>query len=58
MLMIWHLCNYLKVNFGNLLGGENFKFNNDLMNHHQLIMVSINVYDSNMVLYKISFWTN
>jgi hypothetical protein len=58
MLIAWHLCNYLKVNFGNLLGREIFKFNNDLVSHHQLIMVSINVHDSNMVTYKINLWTN
>jgi hypothetical protein len=49
MLIAWHLCNYLKVNFGNLLDRDIFKFNNDLVN---------NVHDSNMVTYKINLWTN
>jgi hypothetical protein len=58
MLIVWHLCNYLKINFGNLLGDEVFKFNNDLVNHHQLVMILINEHNSNMVTYRINFWTN
>jgi hypothetical protein len=54
MFIACYSCNYLRVNFDNLLGGEIFKFNNGLVNHHQLVMVSINVHDSNMVTYKIN----
>jgi hypothetical protein len=60
MLIAWHLCNYLKVNFGNLLAGENLKFNNDLMSHHQLVVISINVHveshDSMFRLLKKLYW--
>jgi hypothetical protein len=55
MLVVCYLCNYLRVNFGNLLGSEIFKFNNGLVSHHQLVMVSINVHDSNMMIYKNVF---
>ncbi len=55
MLIVCYLCNYFRVNFGNLLDGEIFKFNNGLVSHHQLVMVSINVHDSNMMIYKNVF---
>jgi hypothetical protein len=45
-----YLCNYLGVNFGNLLSDKVLLFNNDLASHHQLIMASINVHDSNMII--------
>jgi hypothetical protein len=58
MFIVCYSCNYLKVNFGNLLGGEILNFNNGLVSHHQLVMVSINVHDWNMLIYKINLWIN
>jgi hypothetical protein len=46
MWIVCYLCNYLGVKFNNLFGSWVFLFNNGFVNHHQLVIVSINVDDS------------